>query len=247
MKESDHKKDGSSDLGHVPDGPWEFDESVTSIFTNMLRRSIPQYAVMRKSVFDMGCSFVRPGTHIVDLGCSRGDALAPFVDRYGSKNKYLGLEISKPMLKAAQERFEPEIDAGFVKIEQHDLRETFPDVQASVTLCILTLQFTPVHLRQRILNDVFSRTEPGGVLILVEKVLGETAQLNTLMTDLYHELKTDHGYSKEEVERKRMSLEGVLVPLTASGNEQLMSAAGFNQVDCFWRWMNFAGWIACKS
>ncbi|MFT5139313.1 MAG: tRNA (cmo5U34)-methyltransferase [Lysobacterales bacterium] len=245
MSESDEKKEGSS-LGHVPDGPWEFDESVTDVFTDMLRRSIPQYDVMRQSVFEIGCKFVRPGTHIVDLGCSRGDALAPMVKKFGSDCQYLGLEISEPMLKAARERFESEIESGIVSIEQHDLLEPYPDVQASVTLCVLTLQFTPIDHRQRILNDVYSRTAPGGVLILVEKILGKTAELTSLMTDIYHDHKTGQGYSKEEVERKRLALEGVLVPVTSRWNEELMIAAGFNQVDCFWRWMNFAGWIACK-
>ena len=42
------------------------------------------------------------------------------------------------------------------------------------------------------------------------------------------------------------SLEGVLVPVTASWNEELLAKAGFKQIDCFWRWMNFAGWIAIK-
>lgn len=244
MNEPEDNK--STSIGHVPGERWAFDESVTRVFTDMLRRSIPQYDVMRESVFDIACRFVQPGTHIVDLGCSRGDALAPLVDKFGSQCNYLGLEVSEPMLAAARERFQSEIESGFVNIEQRDLREAYPDVQASVTLCVLTLQFTPIDHRQRILYDVFRNTAPGGVLILVEKVLASTAELTALMTEIYHELKTMQGYSREEVERKRLALEGVLVPVTARWNEELMRSAGFTQVDCFWRWMNFAGWIACK-
>ena len=216
------------------------------VFSDMLRRSIPQYEVMRAAVLDIGSSFVQHGTYIVDLGCSRGDALAPFVKRFGAKCNYLGLEISEPMLEAARERFRDEIDSELVNIEQRDLRETYPDVRASVTLCVLTLQFTPVEQRQHILNKVYRHTAPGGVLVMVEKVLGAGTKLNALMEEIYHQLKTDHGYCKEEVERKRLSLEGILVPASASWNEELMRNAGFSQVDCFWRWMNFAGWVACR-
>ena len=56
----------------------------------------------------------------------------------------------------------------------------------------------------------------------------------------------DMGYSKEEVERKRMSLEWGLVPLTSRSNEEMLSSAGFTTVDCFWRWMNFAAWVAVR-
>jgi tRNA (cmo5U34)-methyltransferase len=239
-------KDQPSSIGHMPGDKWEFDESVTHVFTDMLTRSIPQYRVMRQAVFDIGCRFATPGTCIMDLGCSRGDALAPMIEKFGAQCNYLGLEVSEPMLEAARERFAAGIDEGHVNILRHDLRETLPEVRTSVTLCVLTLQFTPIDHRQRILHDAWSRTESGGALILVEKVLGASADLTSLMVDLYHELKAEHGYSKEEVERKRMALEGVLVPVTARWNEELLSSAGFNQVDCFWRWMNFAGWIARK-
>ena len=239
------EKDRSS-LGHMPDGKWEFDEAVTHVFTDMLRRSIPQYDVMRRAVYDIGRRFVQPGTDIVDLGCSRGDALAPFLRAFGDGCNYLGLELSESMLEAARERFAGEIKQGHVSVRQHDLRDALPEARASVTLCVLTLQFTPIDHRQRILHDVWKHTEPGGVLILVEKVLGASAELTELMVDLYHDLKAEHGYSREEVERKRLSLEGVLVPVTAAWNEELLRTAGFGQVDCFWRWMNFAGWVARK-
>ena len=46
------------------------------------------------------------------------------------------------------------------------------------------------------------------------------------MTRLYHGLKRANGYGEEAIERKRLSLEGVLVPVTAAGNEDLLRGAG---------------------
>ena len=237
--------DAPTSIGHQPGEKWDFDDSVTRVFRDMLKRSIPQYEVMRRAVFDLGRSFVQPGTELVDLGCSRGDSLAPFVDVFGGDCRYLGLEVSEPMLTVARERFRREIEAGWVRIERADLRSAYPDMAASLTLSVLTLQFLPPEHRLRILQDIRQRTVPGGALILVEKVLGADAELDALMVDLYHQLKTQHGYSREEVERKRLSLQGVLIPFTARRNDELLRSAGFERVDCFWRWMNFAGWIAC--
>ncbi len=242
MSNSQHSEPTS--LGHMPEGRWAFDANVTAVFGDMLRRSIPEYYTMRDAVFAIGSKYVRAGTYIVDIGCSRGDALAPFVAKFGDQNDYLGAEISRPMLEAARQRFSEEIARGRIRIEELDLREGYPEVKASLTLCILSLQFVPIEYRQRVLRDAFVNTLPGGAVILVEKILGASAAVNQVMVDLYHETKRAAGYSAEEVNRKRLSLEGVLTPVTARWNEELLRSAGFSEIDCFWRWMNFAGWIA---
>lgn len=224
---------------------WDFDGPVADSFDDMLERSIPGYQVMRELVFEVGRRFVRPGSAVVDLGCSRGEALAPFVERYGGQrqNTFLGFEVSEPMLGLARLRFDGADDCF---ISKTDLRQPLPSYKASLTLCVLALQFTPINYRQRILRDVFERTNKGGALILVEKVLGGDAMLDALMVEEYHELKLRNGYTEAEVERKRLSLEGVLVPVTAAWNEDLLRSSGFASVDCFWRYLNFSGWVAVK-
>jgi tRNA (cmo5U34)-methyltransferase len=231
----------------LPEGCWAFDAEVTAAFDDMLRRSIPQHEEMRRAVFELSCEFVRPQTDIVDLGCSRGEALAPFVQRFGALNRFIGVEVSRPMLEAARERFRGYIASGVVEVRETDLRQGYPPVRASLTLAVLTLQFTPIEHRQRILRDVWKHTLPGGAFLLVEKVLGSTADLDALMVRRYLALKAENGYTQEQIDRKRLALEGVLVPVTAAWSEQLLKGAGFGQVECFWRWMNFAGWVAVRD
>lgn len=229
----------------LPAGPWVFDESVTSVFDDMLARSIPQYEVMRRAVLAVGSRFINPTAAVVDLGCSRGEALAPFVAEGGAL-RYIGVETSIPMLTAARERFSAEIAAGSVEILGMDLRRDYPPTDACLTLCVLTLQFTPIEYRPRLVQNIFEHTQSGGACILVEKVLGATGRLDTLLVNIYHQMKRENGYSDEEIDRKRLSLEGRLVPVTAAWNQQLLESAGFRQVECIWRWMNFAAWVAVR-
>lgn len=234
------------DTGHAPD-TWEFDDEVTRVFDDMLARSIPQYEIMRRAVFDLACRHQEDHTAIVDLGCSRGGALAPFVERFGARNQHIGAEISRPMVAAARERFAGYIGSGVVDIRCVDVSKDYPPWDACITLSVLTLMFTPIESRQRIVHNAYRWTKPGGCFIVVEKILGSSADLNQAMVELYHGMKAEQGYSLEDIERKRLSLQGVLVPVTAAWNEQMLRSAGFRQVDCFWRWMNFAGWMAIKE
>lgn len=54
-------------------------------------------------------------------------------------------------------------------------------------------------------------------------------------------------YNPRDISEEALSLEGVLVPLTSEFNEILFRQAGFKCYDCFWRWMNFAGWVLIKD
>ena len=235
----------------IPSGKWEFDESVTAVFDNMLERSIPQYQVMRQSCFEIACHFQKKNMDIVDLGCSRGEAIAPFIDKYGAYNRYYLVDVSEPMLEAARKRYETMLqnhwgEAGLVCVKNLDLRNNYPPVDACITLCVLALQFTPIEYRLKIIQNIYEHVTKDGCLILVEKVIGASAKIDDMMVDIYYNLKRQNGYTEEQIQRKRLSLEGALVPVPAKWNEEMLQMAGFRQVDCFWRWMNFAGWVAIK-
>lgn len=247
VRESESRVNSKSIDQTMPSGKWDFDQKVAGVFDNMLERSIPQYDVMRKSCTDLAVRYARPGTDIIDLGCSRGGAIADLIEQLGDANRFLGIDVSLPMLEAARNRLASVIESGLVSIEEMDLRTSYPDRLASVTLAVLTIQFTPIEHRQRILRNIFDHTTDGGAFIMVEKVIGSTSSINADMVDIYTSLKKHNGYSQDQIERKQLSLEGVLVPVTAKWNEELLKIAGFSEVDCFWRWMNFSGWIARKS
>jgi tRNA (cmo5U34)-methyltransferase len=240
------RSDGGISLGHLPGAEWEFDDEVTRVFDDMLERSIPQYDTMRGLVFELGRRFVPDRGCVVDLGCSRGAALAPFVAEFGDRASYVGVEVSPPMLTACRRRFATEIAAGRLALHDLDLCTGYPAVDATLTLAVLTLQFVPVADRVRVVRDAFLNTRLGGALVLVEKVRGTSDVTDALMVDLYHGLKRVHGYGEDEIERKRLSLEGVLVPQTAAWNEAVLRDVGFRDVECFWRCLNFAGWVGVK-
>ena len=237
------KTEPPQDTGYAPTR-WAFDGEVTRVFDDMLARSIPQYDVMRDAVFTLGCRHVRPRTTVLDLGCSRGEALAPFIEKFGASNRFVGLEISPPMLAAARERFAGYINCGVVDVREWDLREGLPSEGCSLILAILTIQFVPINYRQQILSKCRELLAGGGALIVVEKVLGDDDVIDAELVERYHAMKVANGYAPDDVRRKAMALEGTLVPVTAAWNVDGLRRAGFRHVDCFWRWMNFAGFLA---
>ena len=133
-----------------------------------------------------------------------------------------------------------------VEITECYLRNDFPDHRNSVVLSILTLQFIPIEYRQQIITNVFDSLEPGGAFVFVEKILGDDSAGNQILEKLYYQMKGENGYTEEQIKTKRKSLEGVLVPVTSTLNEDMMYKSGFKSVQKFWQQLNFAGWVAFK-
>lgn len=239
---------------------WEFDSNVANCFEDMLSRSIPQYDVMRKSILDLASIKIdkmlnrylvedlnkssRP-FKVLDIGCSDGLQISDFLHKYSS-GYYMGIDVSDPMLDKARERFSKQIQKGQIVIANMDLRKEFPEEHFDIITSTLCIQFTPIEYRQDILSNVYNSLNHDGLFLMVEKILGETSTLNNMFTTNYYNLKSANGYSQEQIDRKRLSLEGVLVPCTNKWNIELLHQAGFRQVDVFWRWMNFTGYIAIK-
>jgi len=234
----------------MPEGKWQFDGAVTDAFDDMLARSIPAYNTMRELTARLAERFVVDGTDVVDLGCSRGAAVEPLVLDHRLVNTFHLVDVAPPMLDAARQRFRNEVQTGQVQVKSLDLRHQYPvptDVPSvSVTLAVLTLQFTPIEYRRRIVQNIFDSTLPGGALLLVEKVLGTSAKLHDVFDEEYLNYKRLQRYTEEQITRKKASLEGVLVSMDAAANEAMLRDVGFRTVDTYYRWLNFAGWIAVK-
>jgi tRNA (cmo5U34)-methyltransferase len=225
----------------MPIGKWEFNNEVTAVFDDMLERSIPDYFGMRRTTTELALRFIQDQTYVVDLGCSRGAALKPIIEASKKKLNFLGIEVSEPMRAAALKELN-----GKAEIVDLDLRDLYPNVPASVTLSVLTLQFIPIEYRQRIIQNAYDNTTDGGAFLLVEKVLGADAFSDRLLVETYYDRKGENGYSTDQITAKRRSLEGVLVPVTADWNVEMLKQAGFKHIECYWRNLNFAAWIGIK-
>lgn len=240
---------------HSPGAKWEFNEDVAKCFDSMLHRSIPGYEQMRDLVFRIGRNFIKETSTVVDIGASRGEASSAFIEAYPDSN-FLLLEVSKAMLDQLDQRYVGDLN---VSVIEYDLRKTARELtsnlnevteanrQIDLVLGILTLVFVPINYRLSIIKGIYDALSPGGAFLLVEKVLGNSAYTQELLVDTYHDYKHDHGYSWEDIERKRAALEGVQVPLSSGTNIEMLRSAGFTVVECFWRHMNFCGYIAIKE
>ena len=228
----------------IPEGTWEFDNEVASVFPDMLKRSIPDLDGMRELIQHMVSQyFIDDEIIVTDIGCSDGQQIELMLAKT-SKWKFAGVDVSSPMVDKAKAKFEGNSRVEILEGDIRDVADILP--MSDVVLVVLTMQFIPVEYRQLLMKKIYNHMVPSGILIFVEKTLGPTPLISEWMIDAYHNWKIQNGYSQEQVDAKRKSLEHALVPYTVQQNEALLKSCGFSDYEIFWKYMNFCGWVAVR-
>lgn len=224
-----------------------FNSKVAGVFDDMVNRSVPFYEEIQRMVAELAADHVQANTKVYDLGCSTGTTMA-YLDRLVPDNiSFIGIDDSEDMLHKCRQKLEAlEVSRSF-DLQVADLNQPIGIQTASVAVLCLTLQFVrPIH-RERLLKNIFDGLVPGGVLIVVEKILAEEQSFNRDFIRYYYDMKRRHHYSEMEIAQKREALENVLVPYKLSENITMLHQAGFAACETFFKWYNFSGFIAKKS
>ncbi len=226
-------------------GDFVFDEKVADVFEDMVNRSIPGYSTILSMIGVLAARYVRPGSNLYDLGCSLGGASFSMASSLTATDCSIhAIDNSAAMIERLQQRLHSEPETIIVP-RCEDLRDCEIE-NASVVVLNFTLQFINPDDRQLLIDRIYQGLNPGGILVISEKIVFPDPELNELLIELYHKFKENMGYSKLEISQKRTALENVLIPETLEQHKSRMTQSGFRAVEAWFQCFNFASMIAFK-
>ena len=231
--------------------PFRFDATVAAVFPDMLQRSIPGYAASIEAIGSLAARFVRPGTRCYDLGCSLGAATLAMRQAIRAKAvpdcRILAIDNARAMVDRCREivAADDSKTGPAVEVILGDIRDATIRNASMVTLNY-TLQFVEPPDRNELIRRIHDGLNPGGVLVLSEKVLDPDPEIEQLLVDLHHEHKRRNRYSALEIARKRAALENVLIPETVATHRTRLETAGFSRVGVWLRYFNFVSVVAIR-
>jgi tRNA (cmo5U34)-methyltransferase len=246
MSDSDNQRDNLFAEKMLP-GDFVFDARVARVFDDMINRSVPGYSTIIAMIGVMAERYCRDNSAIYDLGCSLGGATLAVAHRVSCNNYSLvAIDNSPAMIDSLQNKL---LDQDFpntrIECRCEDIRQSSIS-NASMVILNFTLQFIAVEQRTELLRRIYEGMNPGGILVISEKILFPDPDLNALMVDLYHSFKENMGYSKLEISQKRAALEKVLLPETLSQHRARLESVGFHTLDVWFQCFNFASMVAFK-
>jgi tRNA (cmo5U34)-methyltransferase len=244
---SDSKRDDlfARPLGRV--GDFAFDEAVVNVFPDMIKRSVPGYETIIAMTGTLADRYVQADTCCYDLGCSLGaSSLAIARNTHDRSRKIIGVDNSADMIGQCRKLLQNQGLDTSVELLCDDIRNAQIS-NASMVVLNFTLQFVPLDQRQPLLATIWNGLNPGGILVLSEKIAFANKHHNELMIELHHSFKRANGYSDLEISQKRSALENVLMPETLETHRLRLAAVGFSSVDLWFQCFNFGSMIAIKE
>jgi SAM-dependent methyltransferase len=171
----------------------------------------------------------RDARRILDLGTGDGRLLALLrIDRREMLG--VGLDFSEPMLKAARERF---ADDEGIELVEHDLAGALPALgRFDAVVSSMAIHHLEHERKRSLYSEVFDLLEPGGVFVNFEHVASPTHRLHRAFFEAIGE-PLEH----EDPSDRLLDVESQL---------GWLRELGFDDVDCYWKWLEMALLIGVK-
>lgn len=225
---------------------FRFDERVADVFPDMIQRSVPGYGTLITNIGIIAGHYAQNGSDCFDLGCSLGAVTLSMRQRIKADNcRIIAIDNSAAMIERAQRIITEDNNRVPVVLKQEDIAES-SITNASVVVMNFTLQFIDPALRDDLIKKIYAGLQPGGALIISEKLAFADQNSQHIQQQLHLDFKRANGYSDLEISQKRSALEKVLIPETAAAHHQRLQKAGFNQTEQWFQCFNFASFIAIK-
>ncbi|MCB0311322.1 MAG: methyltransferase domain-containing protein [Bdellovibrionales bacterium] len=226
--------------------PFLFNQEVVDVFDDMLVRSIPLYSELQH----LSCLVVKKhfssGYWAYDVGCSTGNTILALHRLFAPHEIMLnGSDASLEMIERCRAKLIENNCTQGVELE----RTYAQDINfkpCSVVLMNYVMQFVPLDRRAGLLQRIFTGLQPGGALLVSEKVSLPTKEHQDFLDQSYYMFKRRNGYSDLEIEQKTRALRDILVPLSREKNEQMLRAAGFSVVIPILQAYHFTTWYCVK-
>jgi SAM-dependent methyltransferase len=186
-----------------------------------IRDRLPGGGQMREVLLNDVIGDRRP-RRVLDLGTG-GGALITDVRSIAPEAEAYGLDISPPLLAAARMSFVGEKGVHF---REHDLSDPLPATHGRFDLIVSAwvIHHLPDERKRSLYREAFDLLEPGGLFCNMDLVALPTAELQRRAHQVFASMDDQHGYSSDQ-------------PAPVEAQLGWLREAGFENVDCYWKWL----------
>lgn len=163
--------------------------------------------------------------HVLDLGTGDGHLMALIKAAYPNASG-VGLDISPTLVETARERFGK--DSNNIRFDVHDLAASLAPMSGpfDVVISALAIHHLPDDRKRELYRESFALLIDGGLFVDVDVSSPTSTKIDALSRSA---LRLDERVQDPSDQPARLA-----------DRLTWLRDAGFNHVDCYWKWLDLA-------
>ena len=221
-----------------------FNAEEAANYDDVIKRRIPLYTEMQALIASLLPFSKKEYIRVLDLGCGTGSAGIAILKEFPLA-RITGIDSSSDMLKVAASKVKHttwRVDFICQDIREFGRGGVTPPLQCGFDAIISAFSLHFLSPREK--EDVFKRCltalKPGGMIITSEAILSPSKRVYQIYMEKWKDFQLSNGFSEEEVGEQMLRFIRDVKPLTVDGQVELMASAGFSDVECYFKYMNWA-------
>lgn len=211
----------------------EYFGAMTAQYDSLIRRAVPRYEEMTERLLDYLPDRV---DSILELGCGTGNLSLALAKKYPAARLTI-VDAAPEMLEVTQARMAQELPQR--PTETRGWVTTFETLRAEAgEFDLITSCISLHHVRDKaaLYRTLHAALRLGGHLIFADQLRGGTERLHAINWRLWLEFCRRPGCCTEEETQSLLDHADAHDHYTPLAEHfQLLSAAGFRELDCMWR------------
>ena len=221
-----------------------FNATEAQIYDDVIRRRVPLYNEIQTLMASLLPFSKKEYLRVLDLGCGTGGTSVALLKEFPLA-RVTGIDSSSDMLAVAAAKVKQttwRID--FICQDIRVVSGQWPGVRGEKEFDAIISAFSLHYLNEDEKKVLFSKCrdalKPGGMLIDAEAIIPPSATVYQLYMEKWKEFQRSNGFSEDEIGAHMLKFVRDVKPLTVERQVCLMREAGFIDVECYFKYLNWA-------
>jgi len=208
-------------------------------YDDAIKRRVPLYGEMQTLMVSLLPFSKKDYIRVLDLGCGTGGTSIALLKEFPLA-RVTGVDSSEAMLEVAAAKVKQ--TTWRMDFVCQDIMGALPrsDGGYDVILSAFSLHYLTEHKKIDILKRCHSELKPGGVLMDAEAVLTPSERVYLTFMEKWKDFQRANRFSEDEIGAQMLKFVRDVKPMTVEKHMALMNESGFIDVECYFKYMNWA-------
>ena len=213
-------------------------------YDDVIKKRVPLYNEIQTLMVSLLPFSKKEYLRVLDVGCGTGETSVGLLKEF-PLSRVTGIDGSQDMLdvaaaKVKQTTWRIDFICQDIRVAGGQWPVVRGEEEFDVIISAFSLHYLNEDEKKALLSKCRDALKPGGIFIDAEAVISPSAKVYQLYMEKWKDFQRSNGFSEDEIGAQMLKFVRDVKPLTVERQVCLMSEAGFTDVECYFKYLNWA-------